>query len=66
MPELCSPRGCSDQRRSKAVAKLKSLPLPPAAPTATYAWLRTRRQARPRVGVNSVEILDRLYESEGP
>lgn len=51
-------------RHGKAVAELRSLPLRPATPTATYAWLRARRQARPGIGLTSVELLDRLYESE--
>ena len=30
----------------------------------TYEWLRSRRDARPGVGLTSVEILDLLYETD--
>ena len=52
-------------RHGKAVAELKPVAVRPAAPTATYAWLRARRQGRSAVGLTSVEILERLYESDG-
>ena len=50
-------------RHGKAVVELRpAMPLP-ASPTATYAWLQARRRERPGVGMTSVEILDRLYET---
>jgi prevent-host-death family protein len=51
-------------RHGKPVAELKPSGRQPAAPVATYAWLRSRRRARPGVGLTSVEILSRLYESD--
>jgi prevent-host-death family protein len=50
-------------RHGKPVAKLKPVSRQPAAPAAIYSWLQSRRRARPGVGLTSVEILDRLYES---
>jgi prevent-host-death family protein len=32
--------------------------------SATYEWLRSRRRARPGVGLTSVEILDSLYKAD--
>lgn len=52
-------------RRGKPVVELKSverLPTPPSR--GMYEWLRTRRDARPSVGLTSVEILDLLYETD--
>ena len=37
--------------------------LPGAPGRGTHEWLRSRRDARPGVGLTSVEILDLLYES---
>jgi prevent-host-death family protein len=51
-------------RHGKPVAELKSLKQPPAPSKGTYEWLRSRRDARPGVGLTSVEILDLLYEPE--
>jgi prevent-host-death family protein len=51
-------------RRGRPVAELKPVERPPAGHAATYAWLRSRRDARPGVGLSSVEILDQLYEPE--
>ncbi len=52
-------------RHGRSVAELRPASSPPADAVATYAWLRERRRARPRVGLTSVELLDRLYEPEG-
>jgi prevent-host-death family protein len=52
-------------RHGRSVAELR--PISSAAPrdtAATYAWLKERRRTRPRVGLTSVEILDRLHEPE--
>jgi prevent-host-death family protein len=51
-------------RHGKPVAELKSVQRPPAPPRGTYEWLRGRRDARPGVGLTSVEILDLLYETD--
>ena len=51
-------------RHGKPVAELRPASGQPATATATYAWLRDRRRARPSVGLTSVQILDRLYEPE--
>src|SRR5690242_14657634 len=50
-------------RHGKPVAELKPLRQQPPAPAGTYAWLRSRRDARPGVDLSSVEILDLLYET---
>jgi prevent-host-death family protein len=53
-------------RHGKPVAELR--PLAAATRTAspaTYDWLRSRRLARPGVGLTSVELLDALYEHDG-
>jgi prevent-host-death family protein len=54
-------------RHGKPVAELRSVQQPAAAPggtpRGTYEWLRARRDARPAVGLTSVEILDLLYET---
>jgi prevent-host-death family protein len=51
-------------RHGKPVAELRPASPRPAAPTGTYAWLRDRRRGRRGVGLTSVQILDRLYESD--
>lgn len=51
-------------RHGKPVAEIKPLKQQPSAPAGTYAWLRSRRDARPGVGLTSVEILDLLYETD--
>ena len=51
-------------RHGKPVAEIKPLRQLPSPPAGTYAWLRSRRDARPGVGLTSVEILDRLYETD--
>ena len=51
-------------RRGKPVAELRSVQQPPAPPRGTLEWLRSRRDARPSVGLTSVEILDMLYEND--
>jgi prevent-host-death family protein len=55
-------------RRGKPVAELRPPERPPAPPQGTYEgiyeWLRSRRDARPGVGLTSVEILDLLYETD--
>jgi antitoxin (DNA-binding transcriptional repressor) of toxin-antitoxin stability system len=52
-------------RHDKPVAELRAVPRPPAPWRGTYEWLRLRRDARPGVGLTSVEILDLLYETDG-
>lgn len=51
-------------RHGKSVAEVR--PLAPHAPrnTGTYAWLRSRRDARPDVGLTSVDILNLLYDAD--
>jgi prevent-host-death family protein len=51
-------------RYGKPVAELRSLKHAPAPSKGMYEWLRSRRDARPGVGLTSVEILDLLYEPE--
>ncbi|HTV43759.1 MAG TPA: type II toxin-antitoxin system Phd/YefM family antitoxin [Stellaceae bacterium] len=51
-------------RRGKPVAELRPATQPAAPAEGTYEWLRSRRDARPSVGLTSVEILNLLYESE--
>jgi prevent-host-death family protein len=51
-------------RRGKPVAELRSLKDAPSPSKGTYEWLRSRRDARPGVGLTSVEILNLLYEPE--
>ena len=53
-------------RHGKAVAELRAVQQRPAPPRGTLEWLRSRRDARPGVGLTSVEILDLLYESDDP
>ena len=50
-------------RRGQPVAELRPVQRLPAPPRGTLEWLRSRRDARPGVGLTSVEILDLLYES---
>ena len=52
-------------RHGKPVGELRAVPRPPAPRRGTYEWLRLRRDARPGVGLTSVEILDLLYETGG-
>ena len=52
-------------RHGKAVAELKPAAVASHAPTATYAWLRSRRRERPGVGLTSIQILEQLYEADG-
>ena len=50
-------------RHGKAVAELRSVVRPARDPaTASYRWLRERRQARPGVGLTSVQLLDQMYD----
>ena len=51
-------------RRGKPIAELRPVQRPQAPPQGIYDWLRSRRDARPGVGLTSVEILDLLYESD--
>jgi prevent-host-death family protein len=55
-------------RHGKPVAELRPVEQPLAPPQGTYQgiyeWLRSRRDARPDVGLTSVEILDLLYETD--
>lgn len=53
-------------RHGKPVVELKPTTTRAATPTATYAWLKSRRQARSGVGLTSVQILDHLYEADAP
>jgi prevent-host-death family protein len=49
-------------RHGRPVAELRAVARRPVPPAGTYLWLQSRRQARPGVGMTSVEVLDRLYE----
>ena len=51
-------------RHGKPMVELRPVPPKPLAKTGTYDWLRTRRRSRPSAGLTSIEILDRLYETE--
>ena len=51
-------------RHRKPVAELRPVQRASAPPRGTYEWLRSRRDARPSVGLTSVEILDLLYETD--
>ena len=44
--------------------ELRPVPPKPLAKTGTYDWLCMRRRSRQAVGLTSIEILDRLYETE--
>jgi prevent-host-death family protein len=51
-------------RRGTPVVELRPAQRRTAPSKGTYEWLRSRRDARPGVGLTSVEILDLLYETE--
>ena len=52
-------------RRGKPVVELKCVERPQVPrPRGMLEWLRSRRDARPGVGLTSVEILDLLYETD--
>ena len=52
-------------RHGKPVAELRPVGAVKAAEGyGTHAWLRARRQARPSVGITSVELLNLIYEDE--
>jgi prevent-host-death family protein len=53
-------------RRGTPVVEIKPVGRRSTAKTAAgiYEWLRARRDARPGVGLTSVQILDLLYESD--
>jgi prevent-host-death family protein len=54
-------------RHGKPVVELRpAASRPRAVPTVTYAWVKERRQARPGVGLTSVQILEQLYETDVP
>jgi prevent-host-death family protein len=53
-------------RRGKPVIELRPVSQRTSSQTGTYEWLRARRDARPGVGLTSVQILDLLYDSEEP
>jgi antitoxin (DNA-binding transcriptional repressor) of toxin-antitoxin stability system len=53
-------------RHGKPVVELKPATGRTPNSSATYAWLRGQRDARPGVGLTSVQILDRMYESDTP
>jgi post-segregation antitoxin (ccd killing protein) len=44
--------------------KARPIAPPGNAPDAAYDWMRARRDARTRVGLTSVQILDLLHEAE--
>lgn len=50
-------------RHGKPVAQLRPVTTPyRKTPPATYAWLQARRKARKPLGINSVDLLNQLYE----
>jgi prevent-host-death family protein len=51
-------------RRGKPVVELRPAARSPVPPAGTHEWLRARTQARPGVGLTSVEILDLIYEAK--
>ena len=51
-------------RRGKPVVELRPAARRAAPATGTHAWLRARTRARPGIGLNSVELLDLIYESK--
>ena len=51
-------------RRGKPVVEFRAVAQLPPPQTGTYEWLRARRDARPGVGLTSLQILDLLYESD--
>ncbi len=52
-------------RHGKPVVELRTtVPVEVRPNPALYGWLRARRDARPGVGVTSVELLRELYEDE--
>lgn len=51
-------------RRGNPVAELRPVQRAPVPARGIYDWLRSRRDARPGVGLTSLEILDLLYESD--
>jgi prevent-host-death family protein len=51
-------------RRGKPVVELRPAVRKSAPAIGTHEWLRARTQARPGVGLTSVEILDLMYESK--
>jgi prevent-host-death family protein len=55
-------------RRGKPVVELRpasrrAAPASGTHATATHEWLRARTRARPGIGLNSVELLNLIYES---
>ena len=53
-------------RHGKPVAEIRPAGLPaPRDRKALYAWLKARREARPSVGVSSVELLNQMYDEKG-
>jgi prevent-host-death family protein len=51
-------------RRGKPVVELPPASRQAAPATGTHEWFRARTRARPSIGLNSVEILDPMYESK--
>lgn len=52
-------------RHGKPVVELRTTASPEIRPNpALYEWLRARRDARPKIGITSVELLRELYEDE--
>lgn len=55
-------------RHGQVVAELRPAPArsePSADRRASLAWLRARREARPRIGVDSAEVLRALADERG-
>jgi len=51
-------------RRGKPAVELRPASGQAAPATGTHEWFRVRTRARPSIGLNSVEILDLMYESK--
>ncbi|MFZ3233903.1 MAG: type II toxin-antitoxin system prevent-host-death family antitoxin [Stellaceae bacterium] len=51
-------------RRGTPVVELRPVSRQGTPATGTHEWLHARTRARPGVGLNSVEILDLVYESK--
>ena len=51
-------------RRGKPVVELRPVSRQATPATGTHEWLHARTRARPGVGLNSVELLDLIYEFE--
>ena len=49
-------------RHGEAVAELRPIRAVSRTGSATYDWLKSRRERREAVGLSSVELLDQLYD----